>query len=83
MVTKRWTIERQMFDREQWARDAGVEIGRLEERAKAEIEKKELQIETIKRFLNLGLSHADIALGVNVDVSLVLRLVINSSLAIK
>ena len=29
MVTKRWTTHQQMIDREQWARDAGVEIGRL------------------------------------------------------
>jgi hypothetical protein len=71
MVTKRWTVEQQMIDREQWARDAGVEIGRLEERAKAELEKQELQTETIKRFLDLGLSHADVARGAGVDISLV------------
>ena len=52
-----------MIDREQWARD--------EERAKAELEKQELQTETIKRFLDLGLSHADVALGAGVDISLV------------
>jgi len=74
MVTKRWTIEQQMLDREQWARD----VGRLEERAKAEIEKQELleneKIETIKRLLDLGLSHEDVALGANVDISLVVKI---------
>jgi len=66
-----WTARQQMIDREQWARDAGVEIGRLEERAKAELEKQELLIETIKRFLDLGLSHEDVAHGAGVDISLV------------
>ena len=70
-----------MIDREQWARDAGVEIGRLEERAKAELEKQELlekseneKIETINRFLDLGLAHEDVARGAGVDIFFVKKI---------
>ena len=70
MVTKRWTVEQQMIDREQWARDAG----RLEERAKAEIEKQKLQIETIKNLLENGVSIEVISASLNMLVNEVTEL---------
>ena len=81
MVTKRWTVEQQIIDYKKWAHEAGLEAGRKEERAKAEAEKQELlekvkadKIETIKRLLQLGLAHEDIAQVVDVDISIVNQL---------
>ena len=63
MVTKRWTVEQQMEDYANWAREEGREEGREEERTKAEVElaaeraKAESEkIEIIKTMLNDGLS---------------------------
>ena len=56
-----------MVDYAKWA----DERAREEERAKAQQLLQAEKIETIKRFLGLGLCHEDVAQGAGVDVSIV------------
>ena len=78
MVTKRWTVKQQFIDREKWAEERGIERGREEERAKAEIEKQELlqaeKIATIKGLLTNGVSLETISSSLNLSVEEIVEL---------
>ena len=94
MVTKRWTVEQQIIDYKKWAHEAGLEAGleagRKEERAKAEVREQKLlekvkeereaeKIETITRLFKMGLTKAEIATAVDVDVQFIENIINNES----